>query len=94
MTEHFPPAYLKEKSFNNLIIALCYEVQTFIRFRMMNSLKLASFRNFKSVISNFKYLGASPEDCLSTENATQLRPHQFDNFMHWVEWWQIFEQYD
>ena len=29
---------------------------------MMNTSKLASFRNFKSVISNFKYLGACPED--------------------------------
>ena len=37
----------------------------FIRYRMMNTSKLASFINFKSVISNFKYLGACPEDLYS-----------------------------
>ena len=34
----------------------------FLRYRMMDASKLASFINFKSVISNFKYLGVCPED--------------------------------
>ena len=49
--------------------------ETFIRFRMMNTSKLASFRNFKSVISNFKYLGACPEDCLFTVSGNDRALH-------------------
>jgi hypothetical protein len=46
--------------------SLFIETLNFIPFRMMNTSKLATLVNFKSCISNFKYLGACPEDLYFT----------------------------